>query len=178
MNLVIKGKNMDVPENAKDYITKKVSRFDRHLQNITEAKVELAEEKTRSQDNHYVVEMTLDCRGTFLRGEERGADIFSAADAAADMMNRQIRRYKERLQGRKRHAAGSKEDPAIHRQQEGTLIKTKRFPVKPMSPEEAIEQMELLGHDFFVFFNQSNDQFNVFYRRKSGNYGLIEPGLD
>ncbi len=175
MNLVIRGKNIEVPEKAREYITKKVSKFDRHLRNITETKVEVSQVQPRSQENHYVVEMTLDCRGTFLRGEERGADIFSAVDAAADMMTRQISRYKERLQGRKRRLVASKGDLVADQQQEGTLLRIKRFPVKAMSPDEAMEQMELLGHNFFVFFDDASGQLNVLYRRKGGTYGLIQP---
>ena len=186
MDLIIKGKNMDVPENARDYITKKAGRFERHLQEITEAKVELSEEKTRSKENHFVVEMTLDCRGTFLRGEERGGDIFTAVDAVMDVMDRQIRRYKDRIQGKKRRVVVSKEKIDITRdtaslideEQEDNPIKIKRFPVQPMSPEEAIDQMEFLGHDFFLFFNATSDQFNVVYRRKGSHYGLIEPELE
>ncbi len=175
MNLVIRGKNIEVPEKAREYITKKVSKFDRHLRNITETKVELSEGQSRSQENHYVVEMTLDCQGTFLRGEERGADIFSAVDAAADMMTRQISRYKDRLQGRKRRLVASMGEQVTDQQQEGTLLRIKRFPVKAMSPDEAMEQMELLGHNFFVFFDDASGQLNVLYRRKGGTYGLIQP---
>jgi putative sigma-54 modulation protein len=178
MNLVIRGKNIEVPEKAREYITKKVDKFGRHLRNITETKVEVSEERSRSPENHYVVEMTLDCGGTFLRGEERGADIFSAVDAAADMMARQISRYKERLQGRKRRLIISKGELDADQQEESILLKIKRFPVKAMSPEEAMEQMELLGHDFFVFFDDTSGQFNVLYRRKGGTYGLIQPDVD
>ena len=178
MNLVIRGKNIEVPEKSREYIAKKVSKFGRHLSNITETKVEISEERFRSQENHYVVEMTLDCRGTFLRGEERGADIFSAVDAAADMMTRQISRYKERLQGRKRRLVASKGELVADQQQEATLLRIKHFPVKAMSPDEAMEQMELLGHDFFVFFDDASGQFNVLYRRKGGTYGLIKPDVD
>lgn len=178
MSLVIRGKNIAVPENAKDYIAKKVERFSHHLKNITETKVELSRERTG--ENHYVVEITIDYQGTFLRGERRGADVFSAVDAAADMMDRQISRYKDRLQGRKPRAAApiKGQIPGEDAEAEGALlIKVKRFPIKPMSPDEAIDQMELLGHDFFVFFSDDNNRFNVVYRRKEGNYGLIEPEL-
>ncbi|MCL0088985.1 ribosome-associated translation inhibitor RaiA [Dehalococcoidia bacterium] len=178
MNLVIRGKNIEVPEKSREYIARKVDKFDRHLSNITETKVEISEERSRSQGNQYVVEMTLDCRGTFLRGEERGADIFSAVDAATNMMTRQISRYKERLQGRKRRLVASKGELVADQQQEGTLLRIKRFPVKAMSPDEAMEQMELLGHDFFVFFDDASGRFNVLYRRKGGTYGLIQPDVD
>jgi putative sigma-54 modulation protein len=178
VNLVIRGKNIEVPASARDYIAKKVERFGHLLKDITEIKVDLSAEKTRSKDDHYVVEMTLDCRGTFIRGEKRGSDILSAIDAAADMMDRQITRYKDRLQGRKPRLVMPQAEAAAEDAEEDAPIKVKSFPVKPMSPDEAIDQMELLGHDFFVFFNDASEQINVVYRRKSGNYGLIEPELD
>jgi putative sigma-54 modulation protein len=175
MNLTIKGKNMDVPENAKAYIQKKIGRLDRHLNNITEAKVELSEEKTRSKENRYVVEVTLDCQGTLLRGEERAADVLTAIDNAHDIMNRQIRRYKDRLDARKKHRLSLGEALAVRSEQPESIVRVKRFLIKPMSIEEAIDQMELLGHDFFVFFNENDDRLNVLYRRKGSSYGLLEP---
>ena len=189
MDLVIKGKNIDVPENARTYIAKKAGKLDRHLQNVSKTKVEISEEKTRSKDNRYIVEVTIDTQGTFLRGEQRGPDIFSAIDAVADMMDRQIRRYKERLQGKKRRIAplrdaapvADNEDTDIDTdedEQEGILIKVERFPIKPMSIDKAMDQMDWLGHDFFFFFNAESEKFNVLYRRRNGDYGLIEPEMD
>jgi len=178
MNLVTKGKNIEVPENAKEYIAKKVSKFDRHLQNITETKVELSEEKTRSRENRYIVEMTLECRGTFLRGEERGADILSAVDAAAEMMDRQIKRYKERLDAGNKRRLAAKEELAAEPEEPSRVVRVKKFLARPMPVDEAIEQMELLGHDFFLFFNEDVDRLNLIYRRKDGDYGLLEPELD
>ncbi len=186
MDLVIKGKNLDVPESAREYIEKKAQKFDRHLQSISKAKVEVSEENTRSRENRYVIEVTVDADGTFLRGEERGPDIFSATDAVASVMERQIRRYKQRLQGKKRQRTGISRSPASveteetfvdDSEDEGKLIKFKRFPVEPMLPDEAIEQMELLGHDFYIFFNADSEQFAVVYKRANSDYGLIEPEL-
>jgi putative sigma-54 modulation protein len=185
MDLVIKGKNLDIPENAKDYIEKKAQKFDRHLQSISNAKVEVSEEATRSRENRYVVEVTVDADGTFLRGEERGPDIFSAVDAVAAVMEKQIRRYKDKIQGKKRYRTGISKTPApaetaepfADDEEEGKLIKFKRFTVEPMLPDEAIDQMELLGHDFHIFFNADNERFAVVYKRKEGDYGLIEPEL-
>ncbi len=186
MDLIIKGKNIDVPESAKEYIEKKAQKFDRHLQSISKAKVEVSEENTRSRENRYVIEVTVDADGTFLRGEERGPDIFSAIDAVASVMERQIRRYKQRLQGSKRRRTGiSKPQDSVEpaepiaddSEEEGKLIKFKRFTVEPMLPDEAIEQMELLGHSFFIFFNGDSERFAVVYKRARGDYGLIEPEL-
>ena len=178
MNLLIKGKNMEVPESAKEYVTKRVSKFDRHLSDIGDLKVELSEESTRSKENHYVVEMTLDCKGTYLRGEERGANIFNAVDEAAEMMDRQILRYKDRLQGRRKRSYSTREVPIEESEEEVEMVRFKRFPVKPMGLDEAVEQMELLGHDFFIFFNDANEKMNVLYRRNDGKYGVLDPEMD
>lgn len=186
MALLIKGKNVDVNEKTKDYIEKRAAKFDRHLSNIAETKVEVTEEKTKSKDSRYVIEITLDLQGTLLRSEERAGDIFSAVDLAVETMDRQILRYKGRLQGRKRRKSGTQEaeaavaepEPSPDEAPSGGLVKVKRFAVKPMSPEEAIDQMDLLGHDFYVFFNDRSEQVNVVYRRKGGGYGLIEPEMD
>ncbi len=187
MDLVIKGKNLDVPENARDYIEKKAQKFDRHLQSISKAKVEVSEEDTRSRENRYVVEVTVDSNGSFLRGEERGPDIFTAVDAVATVIEKQIRRYKDRIQGKKRSRtriskvadAAEEAESTIDDddREEGTLIKFKRFTVEPMSPEESVDQMELLGHDFYIFFNADSERFAVVYKRSAGDYGLIEPEL-
>lgn len=181
MNLVIKGKNMDVPKSAMDYVEKKIDKFDRHLKNITEAKVELSSEKTRSKEDQYVVEMTIDHQGTFLRAEERAGDIFSAVDSVADMMDRQIRRYKERLLKRKTRPAMAKGEAVVSGprgdDEDIFITKVKRFPIQPMSVDEAIDQMDLLGHSFFVFFSNINEQVNVVYRRNDNTYGLIEPEM-
>ncbi len=184
MEILIKGKNMDVPKKAKDYIEKKAEKFDRLLRNISTAKVELSEEKTKSKESRYIVEVTVDSQGTFLRAEERSGDIFSAIDAVADVMDRQIRRYKDKVQGKKqRRTAVSKSKSKVLSgenldvEEDEKLIKVKSFPVSPMSPDEAVDQMIWLGHDFFVFYNDASEQFNVVYRRKDGHYGLIEPEL-
>ncbi len=188
MDLVIKGKNIDVTDEAREYIEKKARKFDRRLEKISKAKVELSEENTRSKDNRFVVEVTLDTQGTYLRAEERGPDIFSAVDSVATVMEKQLRRYKDRLQGKKRYRTGMaktpapavNDDPAIEddeTEDEGQLIKFKRFPVEPMSPEEALDQMEMLGHTFFIFFNGESERFAVVYKRGDGDYGLIEPEL-
>lgn len=183
MNLVIQGKNIEVPQSAKDYITKKVGKLDKHIQNITKTDVEVARQKSRSQDSQYIVEITVDCEGTLLRGEERGPDIFAAVDAAMDIMDRQIRRFKERVQTRReqRPSLPEVEKATLDKEQEPSNvpgIRVKRFPIKPMSVDEAVEQMELLGHDFFLLFNAEEEQLNVLYRRKDGNYGLIKPEFD
>lgn len=179
MELVIKGKNMEISEAVKQYIDRKLGRLDRHLRTITEAEVAIAREMTKSRQHRYVVQVTLNSKGTLLRGEERGMDLFAAIDSVSDVLDRQIERYKGRLYHKGRGTSPLKAETSLapETEQPGRVVKVKRFPVKPMDAEEAVEQMELLGHDFFLFFNSASGQFNVLYRRKGGDYGLIEPEL-
>jgi len=124
--------------------------------------------------------VTVDSSGILLRGEGRGEDLFTAIDRVAEVMERQIEHYKGKLyeKGRGSSLARSGFSEEVAGEQPlGKVVKVKRFAVKPMSVDEAIGQMELLGHDFFLFFNADNEELNLLYRRKDGNYGLIEPEL-
>jgi putative sigma-54 modulation protein len=179
MELLIKGKNVEITEAIEEYIQQRLGKLEHHLANITSVRVELSEEKTRSQESRYVAQVTIDRRDTLLRGEERAGDLFAAIDGVANVIIRQIQRYKGKLYGRKRPSP-LRAEIAIEEEEEepSKVVKIKRFPVKPMSVDEAIDQMELLGHDFFLFFNPDAAQFNLLYRRKDGNYGLIQPELD
>jgi len=178
MQLIIQGKNMEITDRLREYIEKKVGKLDRYLPTITEARVELSVEGAKSAKDRQVAQLTVRARGTLLRAEERSADMFASIDAVVDKMYRQIVRYKGKRYGRGR---GPGEMPPVEVVEEEEapprIVRTKRFQVAPMDPEEAVEQMELLGHDFFVFFNVNTNEINVVYRRKDGNYGLIEPEL-
>jgi putative sigma-54 modulation protein len=178
MELQITGKNVELTPTLRQSIERKLGKLERHLPNITEYKVEISAEKTKSPEQHFVVQVTLDSNGTLLRGVERGQDLLKAVGKVAAVMNRQIERYKGKLyeKGRGNSLARSefKEEPA---QPQRKVVKVKRFAVKPMSVAEATEQMELLGHDFFLFFNAESEELNLLYRRQDGNYGLIEPEL-
>ena len=176
MELQITCRNMQLVEEARRYIERKLGRLNRHLPNITESKVEVAEEKTRAPQHRFVVQMTVDSQGTLLRAEERGEDLFTAVDKAAEIMNRQIEHYKGKLYDRGRGNSPDRNESGDRTELAApVVIKTKRFGVKPMPVAEAIDQMELLGHDFFLFFNAESERIGVVYRRKDGNYGLIEP---
>jgi len=177
MQLIIQGKNMEVTDRLQEYIEKKVGKLDRYLPTITEARIELSVEGTKSAKDRQVAQLTVRSKGTFLRAEERTADMFASIDAIVDKMYRQIVRYKGKRYGRGR---GPGEMPPVEKFEEEEpprIVRTKRFQVAPMDEEEAIEQMELLGHDFFIFFNVDANGINVIYRRKDGNYGLLEPEL-
>jgi len=176
MELIIKGKNLEITDWLREYVEKKVRRLDRYLPGIEEARVELAVESTRSAKDRQRAQLTLRRGRVILRAEERSADMFSSVDAVLDKMQRQIDRYKGKHWERK----GSRELERIELAEEEAqprIVRTKRFLMTPMTPEEAIEQMELLGHDFFIFFNAESDEINVLYRRKDGNYGLLQPEL-
>ena len=177
MQLIIQGKNIEVTDRLEEYIEKKVGKLDRYLPTMTEARVELSVESAKSAKDRQVAQLTVRSKGTLLRAEERSADMFTSIDAIVDKMYRQIVRYKGKRYGRGR---GPGEIPPVEEFEEEApshIVRTKRFQVIPMDEEEAIEQMELLGHDFFIFFNVSTDGINVLYRRKDGNYGLLEPEL-
>jgi putative sigma-54 modulation protein len=176
MQLIITGKNMLVPDRLDEYVRRKIGKLERYLNDPAEAQVELSEESTKSVQQRQVVQVTIFKNGTIVRGEERAADMSTAIDAVVDKLERQIKRYKEKNVAKKRRAQSMEEEIATSLQpQEPRIVRVKRFPVPPMSEEEAIDQMELLGHSFFVFHNQTNGRLNVVYKRDDGNYGLLEP---
>ena len=181
MDLIIKGKGVEVTERLQDYVERKVGKLDRFLPDITEAWVELAVEGTRAAEDSQVCQVTVRANGAILRAEERSDDMFASIDTALDKMHRQIARYKGKRQSRWRGTGQQPEplpfDIEEEVEDESAIVRYKRFPMRPMDPEEAIEQMELLGHDFFVFHNPEEGQINVLYRRKDGNYGVIQPEL-
>ena len=172
MQLIVQGKNIEVTDRLQEYIEKKVGKLDRYLPTITEARMELSVEDAKSAKDRQVAQLTVRSKGTFLRAEERTADMFTSIDAVVDKMYRQIVRCKGKTGIDLMPYADEFEEEVTPR-----IVRTKRFEVSPMGAEEAVEQMELLGHDFFVFFNVNTNEINVIYRRKDGDYGLIEPEL-
>ncbi|MFC2060709.1 HPF/RaiA family ribosome-associated protein, partial [Chloroflexota bacterium] len=143
-------------------------------------KVEVFEEKTKSPQQRFVVQVTIDSSGTLLRGEERGEDLFTAIDKVTAVMDRQVERYKGKQQKKRKGVsiARSEFSPETETTERAAKVtKVKRFTIKPMSVGEAIDQMELLGHDFFLFLNADTGAINLLYQRKDANYGLIEPEL-
>jgi putative sigma-54 modulation protein len=167
MDINIKGKNIDVNPTLKSYAEKKLCKVEKYLN-----KSHLVCQVTFStlRDNH-VVEVTIPLNGYLLRAEETSRDAFNAVDRVLDKLEKQIERYRTRTLRRSRNKA----EPTKEEQDVPTIVKVKRFAMKPMLPEEAIMQLELLGHDFYMFSNDETGNINVLYRRKDGNYGLIEP---
>ena len=181
MDIQIVARNIDINERAENYISKKFSRLERHLRSLKGAKMEVQRTSSISQDDRVVVQMTLDADGYVLRGQQKGLNLYAAVDAVADVMDRQIEKFKgkiSRSEARPEPASdrlrAEEYDPALD---EGAVVRTKRFPMKPMAIGDAITQMELLGHSFFLFFNLDTNEYNVVYRREEGDYGVFEPEL-
>jgi len=180
MELQITGKNIEISPEVRQYIERKLDKLGRHLHKIMESKVEISEQKTKSPQQHFVVQVTIDSNGTLFRSQERGENLISAIDRVVEIMDRQIKRYKGKLYKKGRGsslARGGLSEEVVEEKTMGRIVKIKQFVVKPMSVDEAIEQMELLGHDFFLFFDADDERLNLLYRRKDGNYGLIKPEL-
>jgi putative sigma-54 modulation protein len=178
------GKNLEVTDRIHDYVTKKVSKLDRYLPGIEEARVDVAYQKSaRSASDRQVAQITVRGKGFILRSEERAEDIFAAFDNALEKMQRRIERFKgKRYRGRgdgktlaetigeSATAAADETD-----EMEPVIARRKQFVLVPMDENEALEQMNLLGHEnFFVFYNVNTNGVNVLYRRRDGTYGLIE----
>jgi putative sigma-54 modulation protein len=184
MEMHITGKNVELIPAVREYISKKMGKINRHLPNILSFDVVASEEKTRAPDQRFILQVTLDSNGTLIRGEERGQDLYTASDKVYEVMMRQIEHYKGKLpwaKGRRPPSIRTTTTEATSGVVAETVpegprvVKTKSFDVKPMSLEEAVDQMELLGHDFFLFYNPDANRINLLYRRRDGNYGLIEP---
>ena len=181
MELLITGTNIEITPEVRNYIERKLGKLKRHLNNIMDCKVEIAEEKTKSPQQRYLVRVTVDSSGAVFHGEERGKDLFSAVDRVAAIMTRQLEHHKGKLYEKGRgfsFARGNLNNESIATANKRKLVKTKGFPIKPMTLSESIEQMEYLGHDFFLFLDAETDALKLLYRRKDGNYGLIEPELE
>jgi putative sigma-54 modulation protein len=184
MDLTIKGKNVEVTDRLRNYVEKKIGKLDRYLPSISEAWVELSSEAAKAAQDRQVCQVTVRSNGTILRAEERSDDMFTSIDTVLDKMYRQIARYKGKRKNRWRgtssimpEALPLEFDEEEVEEEPAAIVRVKRFPITPMHTEEAVEQMELLGHDFFVFFNANEGEINVLYRRKDGDYGVIQPVL-
>ena len=177
MRINVRGRNMDVTPALQEYAIKRLNRLDKFFNSPIEAQVTLNVIK----ENH-IVEVTISMDGLLLRGEEATLDMYASIDLVVDKLERQIRKYKTKINRKLRQRIKGLNEKLFPPQEEEeeeaaepVVVKTKRFVIKPMPLEEAILQMNLLGHDFFVFNNADTEDINVLYRRKDGNYGLIEP---
>jgi len=180
MQIIVTTKNVELSDWLKSYVEKKVGKLDHYLPTIDEARVELSVQKTKSVGDSQVVQLTLRANGTTLRSEERSADLQASVDAVMDKITRQIERYKGKHYRSKARSQAAQPEPLLEAEEpaaEVELVRTKRFRTRPMTVEEAIEQMELLGHDFFAFYDATDSRFSVVYRRRGGGYGLLQPEL-
>ena len=182
MQVIFMGKNVEISPALKEYAEGKILKLARFFDHVQDAKV------TQSiLRNQHIVEVTLIADGTIIRAEERTSDMYTSIDLVIDKLERQLSRFKGRYITQKRESLeGNKPTGLVAdsmnaaennvESEEGPMIvRTKRFAVKPMDPEEAALELELIGHDFYVFRNAENDEVNVIYRRRDGDYGLIEP---
>ncbi|MCB8961046.1 MAG: ribosome-associated translation inhibitor RaiA [Ardenticatenales bacterium] len=185
MELAIKTRNLKLTPRLQSYVENKTGRLDRYMPNLAEVRVDLSQFQTRSVNDRQVAQITIrDTRGTVLRAEERSNDMFAAVDSVIDKLYRQIKRYRGKRRDRRRESAEVFVDlepvPIEVDEDEVSdgreVVRRKQFEVRPMSLDEAVEQMELLDHDFYVFVNaDAGAAVNVLYRRRDGDYGLLEP---
>ena len=176
MRFKITGKNIEVTEGLKKAIEDKIGKLDKYFSTEITANVTLSVERDRQK-----IEVTIPVKGSIIRAEEVSSDMYVSIDLVEEIIERQLRRYKTRIVNSKQ-AGGDFSAQYIEKEYDDEpeikIVRSKKFGIKPMDPEEACIQMELLGHSFYVFSNSETDEVNVVYKRKNGTYGLIEPELD
>lgn len=175
MNFIISGKNIDVTPGLKSCIEQKLGKLERYFTPKTEIIVTLSVEKERQK-----IEVTIPVKGHIIRSEQSSNDMYVSIDLVEEVIERQLRKYKNKLVARNQEGSNFKQEffeseDTSSEDDEIKIIRTKRFGIKPMFPEDACIQMDLLGHDFYVFFNAETEEVNVVYKRKNGTFGLIEP---
>ena len=173
MKFTITGRNIAVTERLKAQVEKKLGKLSKFFTPDTTALVTLSVQKDMQ-----TIEVTIPVKGSIIRAEESSTDMYVSIDLVEEIIERQLKKYKNKLIAQ--HQSGGSFQPAYMEQdfdedEEVKIVRTKRFDIKPMYPEDACVQMELLGHNFFVFYNAETDQVNVVYKRKGNTYGLIEP---
>ena len=173
MRFIISGKNLDVTEGLKTAVQDKLGKLERYFTPNTEVHVTLSVEKERQK-----IEVTIPVKGNIIRSEQTSSDMYVSIDLVQEIIERQLKKYKKKLIDKKQNAV-SFSDAFIEKieddEEEVKIVRTKQFDIKPMYPEDACVQMELLGHDFYVFCNAETEQMCVVYKRKGGTYGMIEP---
>ncbi|MDD6797685.1 MAG: ribosome hibernation-promoting factor, HPF/YfiA family [Bacteroides sp.] len=174
MRFVIVGRNIEVTDGLREAVEEKLGKLDRFFATDTEVKVTLSVEKERQK-----IEVTIPVKGSIIRSEQVSNDMYVSIDLVEEIIERQLKRYKNKLIDKQQDAAAFAQEyiekDFADDDADVKIIRTKRFDIKPMDPEEACVQMELLGHNFYVFFNAETEQINVVYKRKGNTYGLIEP---
>lgn len=173
MKFIIIGRNIDVTEGLKSAVQEKLGKLERYFTPETEIHVTLSVEKDRQK-----IEVTIPVKGNIIRSEQVSSDMYVSIDLVEEVIERQLRKYKTKIVNQQQ-AGGNFQKEFVEDEfledEEVKIIRTKKFGIKPMYPEDACVQMELLGHNFFVFCNAETDEINVVYKRKDNTYGLIEP---
>ncbi|MBP3421707.1 MAG: ribosome-associated translation inhibitor RaiA [Lachnospiraceae bacterium] len=173
MKYIILGKNIEVTDGLRAAVEDKIGKLEKYFTPETEVHVTLSVEKDRQK-----IEVTIPVKGNIIRSEQVSNDMYVSIDLVEEIIERQLKKYKKKLTDQKQAASFFKQDyidKDFMDDEEIKIIRTKKFDIKPMYPEDACVQMELLGHNFFVFCNAETDQVNVVYKRKGNTYGLIEP---
>jgi putative sigma-54 modulation protein len=173
MNITISGKNIEITDGLRAAVTEKLSKLERYFTPDTNVIVTLSVEKERQK-----IEVTIPVKGKIIRSEQVSNDMYVSIDLVEEVIERQLRKYKTKIIDKKQAASNFQKtyiDNDYMENEEIRIVRTKKFDIKPMYPEDACVQMELLGHNFFVFMNANTDQVNVVYKRKGNTYGLIEP---
>ncbi len=181
MDVQIYTRNLELTERLQEYVEQKVEKFERYLPSIEGVRIDLSAANSRDASRRMVAQITIYVPRAILRAEERSGDIFAAVDAVIDKMYRRIKRYKGRRLDRKAEALAellpddlATEEPELE-VEPYNIVRVKQFDVSSITPVEAVEQMELLGHYFFVFLDATDGQLSVVYKREAGDYGLIKP---
>ncbi len=173
MRYIISGRNIDVTEGLKSAIYEKIGKLEKYFTQDTEVHVTLSVEKDRQK-----IEVTIPVKGNIIRSEQVSTDMYVSIDLVEEIIERQLKRYKTKLTQHNQNAASFTDlykEEDFDEPDKIKIVRTKKFAMKPMDPEEACVQMELLGHNFYVFSNSETDEVNVVYKRKGNTYGLIEP---
>ena len=173
MRFIITGRNMVVTEGLREAVEEKLGKLDKFFASETEVHVTLSVQKEQQK-----IEVTIPVKGHIIRSEQESNDMYVSIDLVEEVIERQLRKYKNKIVDKQQAAANFQKeylDKDYEEDEEVKIIRTKKFGIKPMYPEDACVQMELLGHNFFVFFNAETEQVNVVYKRKGNTYGLIEP---
>ena len=173
MNITLSGKNIEITDGLRAAVNEKLSKLERYFTPDTNVIVTLSVEKERQK-----IEVTIPVKGKIIRSEQVSNDMYVSIDLVEEVIERQLRKYKTKIIDKKQAASNFQKtyiDNDYMENEEIRIVRTKKFDIKPMYPEDACVQMELLGHNFFVFMNADTDQVNVVYKRKGNTYGLIEP---
>ena len=176
MELRVKGKNTEVAESIRSYGERKLGKLERILDDEARVELELAEETNPAIAANQVAEATVWTRRHVVRAREASPDMKASIDQLVDKLERQIKQAREKVRNRRPRGEPPQAAPVLDLEEDdGAIVRTKQFALKPMTAEEAVLQLELLGHDFYVFRSIDSDEVNVVYRRRAGDYGLIEP---